>query len=113
MTDSIDAVISALAERGKGGQVEWADGQTRWDEGTIVVRRDAGRVVLTQLGRVQAEDRVEEFASEDEAAAALRRRLLDPTVRELGPGEADDVRERMQRRAEQIKAELRVERGDA
>lgn len=53
MTDTIDAVIAALVDRGNATQLQWADQQASWDEGTIIARRD----------------RVERFDSEDEAAA--------------------------------------------
>ena len=106
MTDTIDAVIAALVDRGNATQLQWADQQASWDEGTIIARRDRGAIVLTQLGRGEDGDRVERFDSEDEAAAELRRRLVDPPVRQWSPRERAEARSRMQLRAQEIKAEL-------
>lgn len=110
MTDTIDAVIAALAEAGHPNQVQWAESQTSWDEGTIVCRRDGDAVVLTQLWRHESGDKDERFASEAEAAAHLRRRLVDPPIRHLTPEEREGMMERTRRHAEETKARLRAER---
>lgn len=111
--DTIDAVVAALAAQGSTAQLQWADRRHGWGEGTILARRDGEAVVLTQLGRVEAEDRVERFGSEADAAASLRRRLVDPPVRTRTAEEREQDAERMRRRAEEIKAELRAPGRDA
>ena len=80
MTDTIDAVRAELTRAGRASQVQWGHAQTSWDEGTIVCSRDGSAVVLRQLGRGEADDRLERFGSEDEAARHLRRRLLEPGI---------------------------------
>lgn len=108
MADDIDAVRVELVALGSATQLQWADDQIAWDQGTIIARRDGTAIVLTQLGRVEAEDRVERFASEEEAASELRRRLLGWHVRQRSPEERAESTRRMQQRAEEIKAELRT-----
>lgn len=113
MTDTIDSVIAALVAEGSPTQLQWADRQVGRGEGAIIVRRDGLGIVLTQLGRVEAEDRVERFASEEEAASELRRRLVGWPVRQRSPEERSESTRRMQQRAEEIKGELRAEGGNA
>lgn len=106
MTDSIDAVREELARRGRGDDLQWAEAQTVWHEGTIVCSRDGDGVVLRRLGRGESEDRLERFDTEEAAAAHLRKTLVEPPVRRRTAQEAADSRARMQRRAAEIKARL-------
>ena len=108
MSDTIDAVRAELARAGRDAdQVQWADAQTSWHEGTVVVERDGDGVTLRRLGRGEDGDRVERFASESEAAAHLRRTLVDVPARHTTEQEQEEIRERMRRRAEETKARIR------
>lgn len=109
--DTIDAVRADLARASRNpDQVQWADAQTSWDEGTAVCSWDEDRFVVRRLGRTEDGDRVEHFASEAEAAAQLRRALVDVKARRTTPEEQVEIRERMQRRAAEIKARLATDR---
>lgn len=110
MTDTIDSVIAALVAEGSPTQLRWADRQVGGGEGAIIARRDGAAILLTHLGRTEAEDRVERFASEEEAASELRRRLVGWPVRQRSPEERAESTRRMQQGAEETKAELRAER---
>lgn len=110
MSDTIDAVIADLAAAGAAGQVQWADAQTSWDEGTIVCRRDGDAVVVTQLWRHEGGDHVQRFVSEAEAAAHLRRRLLGTRTRRLTATEREAMLERTRRHTERTRARLESER---
>ncbi len=111
MTDTIDAVRAELTRAGKPEQVQWSDAQVSWQEGVIVCSRDGDAILLRQLGRGEADDRLERFGSEDAAASHLRRRLLDVPARLLTPEEGAAVRKRMATRAEETKARIRSDRG--
>jgi hypothetical protein len=109
MEDTIDAVIADLEDAGRAGDVQWAGSVSSWDEGTIVCHRDGEAVVLTQLWRDESGDRVTRFASEAEAAADLRRYLLDTPIHHLTTEEHQAMMERTRRYAEETKARLRSE----
>lgn len=113
MADTIDAVIAALEAEGSPTQVQWADNQVSWGEGAIIVSRDGDALVVTQLGRVEAEDRAERFESEEAAADQLRDRLVGHPVRHRTPEERAADRERMKARAERIKDELDAGRSES
>jgi hypothetical protein len=112
MTDSIDAVRAELTRRGRGDDLQWAETQSSWHEGTTVCSRDGGGVLLRRLGRGESEDRVERFDTEEAAAAHLRQTLLEPTVRRRSAEEAAESRARMEHRAAEIKARLDEPRSD-
>lgn len=110
MTETIEALRADLAEAGSDpAQVQRGGDVTSWDEGTYVCEDAPDGVVLRQLGRTRDGDRVEEFATEAEAVAALRRRLLQPS-RTIGEDERADIRERMQQRARETLARLEAGR---
>lgn len=111
MPDPIDALRDDLARAGRDpDQVQWADAQTSWHEGTVVCEWDDGRFAVRRLGRGESGDRTDYYDSEEDAAAALRKALLDVESRSTTPEEQAEIRERMQRRAEEIKARLARER---
>lgn len=112
--DSIDQLRADLSSAGRDpGQVQWADQQSSWDEGTIVCEAVASGVVVRQLGRGEHDDSEELFGSEEEAAAALRRRLLSqPTGPALSDAERASVNERMQAKARATLQRLEDNRTD-
>lgn len=106
--DSIEQVRRDLAAAGKDPDlVGWADDRDlpRID-GVLLVRRDGTGVTVSTWERGHESD-VRPFASEEDAARDLRRRLLDaPAPRRTTAEEQTSSRERMQRKAEETKARL-------
>ena len=110
MADTIDALRAELAGAGVDpAQVQRGGEVTSWDEGTYVCEPAPRGVVLRQLGRTREDDRVEEFGSEAEVVAELRKRLVQPT-RAVDDDERAAIRERMQARAAQTLARLEAGR---
>lgn len=113
MEDSLERLRLDLAAAGiDPDQVQPASGVHVWDEGTLVCGQEVDGFVVRQLGRGESDDTRELFATEAEALSALRRRLLGTASRPLSTHQRAEIRERMQRRAVEIKAGLRRDRGE-
>lgn len=110
MTDTIEGLRADLADAGiDPAQVQRGGEVGSWDEGTYVCETTPDGVVLRQLGRTREGDRVEEFATEADAVAELRRRLIQP-ARAIDDDERAAIRERMQQRARETLARLEAGR---
>jgi len=111
VSDTIEQLRRDLETAGIApDQVQSATAVRSWGEGTYVCGQEADGYVVRQFGRGESNDRRELFATEDQAMASLRGRLLGTQARAASSQEQAEIRERMQRRAEEIKASIRQER---
>lgn len=102
MSETIEQLQDELAAAGRGADQVQRSGATRGEaEGTYVCGWDGDAFVVRQLGRGEHDDRREDFASEAAAVAALRSRLLSHPGRATTAEEQQQIRVRMQRRAQE------------